>query len=172
VDKITFGSFPRSANNFFYKVLQDTISDERFDCILHYMEPLNTAQNIVTTIRSPLECVPSWITFTNDTRPNRTERVLEWYCSYYEKCVEVNTLIFKFEDVISRPMDCVTTALEIYKLPPPVTNQLDLDFSTDFHSPTKDKSKYDLILDEMKVAPNLQKALSIYSSAKTHSFDD
>ena len=97
-----------------------------------------------------------------DKRPNRAEQVLEWYCAYYEKCKELNIFIIPFEQLISNPLACVYRICEINQITKPTIDTIEFDFSTDFHSPTKDKSNYPSIIKEMEEAPSYNRAMSLF----------
>lgn len=160
MDTISFGSFPRSGNHFCVELIHKTLPDVQLFCLEHRIYPLDKQQNLFTTIRTPLECVPSWITLTADVRSNRAEQVLEWYCAYYEKCKEVGVLTVPFTQLISEPLFCLNHVYKTFGLP--VVDSLDFDLSTGFHFPTKDKSKYDEIIQEMHLAPSFPKAMSLF----------
>jgi hypothetical protein len=162
MDKISFGSFPRSGNHFLEALLRKTLPNSFLVYTEHLIYPLKIEENITVTIRSPLECVPSWITFMEDKRPNRSEQVLEWYCAYYEKCKELSIFIIPFEQLISDPLACVHHICEINKIPKPSMETVEFDFSTDFHSPTKDKSNYETIISEMVKAPSYSRAMALF----------
>ena len=152
---LKFGSFPRSGSHFFLHLTNCEWLD-------HRIEPLSVEQNVVVSIRNPLECVPSWITITEDKRPNRAEQVLEWYCAYYQKCKELNIFIIPFKQLISEPLACVHRICEINQIPKPTLDTVEFDFSTDFHSPTKDKSNYETIIGEMVKAPSYNRAMALF----------
>ena len=160
--KISFGSFPRSGNHFLEALLAKTLPDRTLVYTEHLIFPLEVEENITVTIRTPLECVPSWITLMEDKRPNRAEQVLEWYCAYYQKCKELNVYIIPFEQLISNPLACVHHICEVNQIPKPEMDTVEFDFSTDFHSPTKDKSNYETIISEMLNAPSYPRAMSLF----------
>jgi hypothetical protein len=150
---LKFGAFPRSGSHFFLRLIKCEWLD-------HKIEPLGNKQNVVVSIRTPLECVPSWISLTKDCRANRAEKVLEWYCAYYERCKELDIVILPFEQLISEPLFCINHACRKYGLE--LLQSLDYDLSTDFHYPTKDKSEYDEIIQEMQLAPSFPRAMSLF----------
>jgi tRNA(Leu) C34 or U34 (ribose-2'-O)-methylase TrmL len=50
---------------------------------------LGTKQNVVVSIRNPLECIPSWIVYNKDKRINRAEKNIEWeYCKTTEEAIK------------------------------------------------------------------------------------
>lgn len=151
--KIVFGSFPRSGNHFFKSIAG-------CEWLEHRIQPLSDRENVVATIRTPLECVPSWISMMQDTRPNRTEQVLEWYCAYYEKCKEVGVLIIPFTQLISEPLFCLNHVYKTFGLP--LIDSLEYDLNTGFHLPAIDTSWYDEIIQEMQLAPSFHKAMSLF----------
>lgn len=160
--KVSFGSFPRSGSHFLESVLAKTLPECSLVYTEHFIFPLEVEENIIVTMRNPLECIPSWISFMGDKRLNRSEQVLEWYCAYYEKCKELKIFIIPFEQLISNPLACVHRICEINNIPKPAMNTIDFDFSTGFHSPTKDKSNYETIIGEMVEAPSYNRAVSLF----------
>lgn len=153
VAKISFGSFPRSGNHFFINLV---------DCkwLTHGIAPLELEENVVSTIRNPLDCIPSWITLSRDVRVNRAEMVLEWYCAYYEKCAEMNVFVIPFDTLISHPLSSVNSALTRYGLDP--LDSVGYDLTAGFHRPTPDKSQYDTIREEMTDSPSFDRAMSLF----------
>jgi hypothetical protein len=164
VDSITFGSFPRSANHFFERMLTIALKDYRLYSAGHSINALYTNKNVITTIRNPIECIPSWIVFTNDTRPNRCEKVLEWYCSYYSACQEIDLLVFPFNEITTKPLECINNAIIYYNLNPIKLTKLEYDLSTGFHSPTHNKNDFSKIIEEMTQAPKFNTALNLFNA--------
>lgn len=162
MDTIAFGSFPRSGSHFCMDLIHKSLSNAKIICLEHRIYPLDKQQNLFTTIRTPLECVPSWITLTADTRSNRAEQVLEWYCAYYEKCKEVGVLTVPFTQLISEPLFCMNYVYKSFGLP--LIDSLDFDLGTGFHFPTKDKSDYHQIVEEMQSAPSFSRAISLFQA--------
>lgn len=160
MDTIAFGSFPRSGSHFCMDLIHKSLSSAKIVCLEHRIYPLDKQENLFTTIRTPLECVPSWITLTADTRSNRAEQVLEWYCAYYEKCKEAGVLTVPFTQLISEPLFCLNYVYRTFGLP--AVDSLDFDLDTEFHFPTKDKSNYDEIIQEMQSAPSFPRAISLF----------
>jgi hypothetical protein len=148
---IKFGSFPRSGSHFFKHLTN-------CEWLAHNIYLLD--KNTVTSIRTPLECVPSYIVMTKDFRPDRAEKVLEWYCAYYEKVKELDIIILPFEQLVSDPLFCVNYVFDKYDLGK--LESLDYDLSTGFHYPTKDKSEFDKIIQEMKLAPSFLRAMALF----------
>lgn len=150
---ISFGAFPRSGSHFFTGLT---------NCkwIAHAIHLLEKEQNVVVSIRNPFKCIPSWIAISEDSSENRAEKALEWYCAYYEKCKKLDILILPFEQLISDPLFCINYVYKKYGLEP--LQSLDYDLSTDFHYPTKDKSGFEQIIEEMYLAPSLSRAVSLF----------
>jgi len=151
--QITFGAFPRSGNHFLQNIV-------KCNWINHRITEFETLENVITLIRNPLECIPSWIVMVDDCRTNRAESVLEWYCAYYQKCKELNILVIPFEQLISEPLFCINYVYK--KLGFELLETLDYDLSTNFHGPTKDKSDFNKIVEEMKIAPNFHFAMDLF----------
>lgn len=157
---ITFGSFPRSGNHFLEHIFTKTLVDCRIVYLEHFIYPLAVEKNVVTTIRNPLECVPSWIVKMDDSRIDRAEKVLEWYVAYYEKVKQLDIVVLPFEQLVCDPLLCINHTYQKYGLEP--LQSLDYDLSTGFQDPTKDKSKYDEIIQEMQSAPSFSRAMSLF----------
>lgn len=151
---LKFGAFPRSGSHFFVHLTG-------CDWLDHRIEPLGVEQNVVVSIRNPLECVPSWITLTDDTRQDRAERVLEWYCAYYSKCLVSNLVIIPFEQLISDPFGCVEYVKNYYGVSVQA-NRFNL--SDGFHYPSKDKSGFMSIVAEIEVAPSFRPAMELFEA--------
>jgi hypothetical protein len=162
MDKISFGSFPRSGNHFLEALLKKTLPECSLVYTEHFLFALEKEQNMTVTIRNPIECVPSWITLMQDKRTNRAEQVLEWYCAYYQKCKDLSIFIVPFKQLISEPLVCVSAICKINGIAEPNVDVVEFDFTTDFHSPTKDKSDYNKIIKEMQLAPSFPRAMSLF----------
>jgi hypothetical protein len=160
MDTISFGSFPRSGNHFLEHIFTKTLVDCRIVYLEHLIYPLTVEKNVVTTIRNPLDCVPSWIIKMDDTRINRAENILEWYVAYYKKVKELDIVVLPFEQLISDPLFCINYVCNKYGLEP--LQSLDYDLSTGFQDPTKDKSGYGEIIQEMQSAPSFSRAMSLF----------
>jgi hypothetical protein len=159
---LSFGSFPRSANHFCLELIATALPEINFVHNEHYIYSIDKQENFFSTIRTPLECVPSWITFTKDMRENRAEQILEWYCTYYQKCKDSNVLIVPFEQITSLPLDSLNHVCDHFGISRTGFDSIEFDFSTDFHWPIKDKSNYGIIVDEMKNAPSFNLAMSLF----------
>lgn len=164
MDTLSFGSFPRSGNHFCYELIKQTLPKTNLIYLEHRIDPIDKETNVFTTIRTPLECVPSWITFTADFRENRAEQVLEWYCAYYKKCQESKVLVIPFTQLISHPLDSVHKICMYHKIEQPTVETIEFDFSSGFHVPTKDKSGYVTIINEMKNAPSFEPAMKLFEA--------
>lgn len=115
----------------------------------------------MTSVRDPLECVPSWIVLTDDTRPARAEKVLEWYCAYYIECVRLNILVLPFARLVADPLGCVGFVAS--RLGVNITANTGYDLTSGFHKPTPDKSQFADILLEVKKAPNYGLAIELFT---------
>ena len=96
----------------------------------------------------------------NDCRIDRAEKTLEWYVAYYEKVKELDIVVLPFEQLISDPLLCINYTYQKHGLEP--LQSLDYDLSTEFHYPTKDKSGFDEIIQEMQSAPSFPIAMSLF----------
>jgi len=162
MDTLSFGSFPRSANHFCLELIAKSLPEIQFVHIEHYIHPIDKQQNLFATIRTPLECIPSWITFTEDVRENRAEQVLEWYCSYYQKCKESGVLVVPFDQITSSPLASMNYICEHFGIHKTKLESIEFDFSTNFHWASSNKSKYKTIIGEMQNAPSFNMAMSLF----------
>ncbi len=153
MEALSFGAFPRSGGHFFVGLTQ-------CEWLGHSIHKLEKESNVVVSIRNPLESVPSWIVLTEDDRADRAEKVLEWYCAYYDKCKELDIVVLPFEQLVSDPFFCIDYVCDKYGLEP--LQPVDYDLSTGFHYPTKDKSEFDEIIEEMQLAPSFSRAMSLF----------
>lgn len=160
---LNFGSFPRSANHFTFAVLSQVFGEANVNTLLHSISLLEKSPNVVTTIRTPLECVPSWIVFNNDRRENRADQILEWYCAYYEAAVRKDLMMFKFDDITEKTDQCLRLISERYEIPQIAS--LEIDLSTGFHVPTIDKSRFAELTDEVSSGTYFNDAISIFNTA-------
>jgi hypothetical protein len=149
---LKFGAFPRSGSHFFLHLTNCEWLD-------HRIEPLGTEQNVVVSIRNPLECVPSWIVLTEDSRIDRAEKVLDWYCAYYSKCSISDLVVIPFEQLISEPVQCVDYVAQHYGLTIK-TNPFNL--SDGIHYPSKNKNNFATIIEEMRTSPSFQPAMGLF----------
>jgi hypothetical protein len=150
---LKFGAFPRSGSHFFLHLTNCEWLD-------HRIEPLGVEQNVVVSIRNPLECVPSWITLTADQRNDRAEKVLEWYCAYYSKCAVSDVLVIPFQQLVFNPLHCVDYVADHYSLKVEMNPFI---LSSGVHYPSKNKNGFASIVEEMKVAPSFLPAMELFS---------
>lgn len=156
---VTFGSFPRSGNFFLLEIFRKNASSVGVHWTEHNVDLLVKAKNPFTVMRNPLECVPSWIVHQNDTRPNRAEKTLEWYCSFYQKCFDKNIKIFNFDYLINDPIGLISNFCNV--------QVLETNFKY-FYNETKDKSNYESILKEIYIAESFNKAKELFDKLCVH----
>lgn len=161
---LNFGSFPRSANHFTFDILTKAFGDDKINVLLHSIYKLQQADQVITTVRSPRECIPSWITFMNDQRPNRTNRISEWYRAYYQAVIEKDLLAFTFEDITKRTNQCLQIIAERFEMPL-INSNPTYDLDTGFHQPTSDKSRFEDLIHELEKDVNYSQTMQIYEQA-------
>ncbi len=150
---VTFGSFPRSGNFFLVETFRKNASSVGVNWVGHNAYLLTKHKDSFTIIRNPLDCVPSWIVYKKDVRPNRAEKVLEWYCAYYEKCFDNKIKMFTFDYLINNPIGLISQFCEV--------QIYDTNFKY-FYNETKDKSGYNEIIEEMQLAPSYPRAIKLF----------
>lgn len=153
VGKISFGAFPRSGSHFFVHLTQ-------CDWLDHKIKPLSQEPNVAVSIRSPLDCVASWIALTADNRLDRADKILEWYCYYYSQCESLKIPIISFEQLITDPETCIRYIDSVYGIYTAIKS--DWDLSTNFHYPSADKSSLIFLKSEIQDSPNFDSAFNLF----------
>jgi hypothetical protein len=116
--EVSVGSFPRSGNHFLVKVLRILFPKTKVNWFEHNISWLETKPNVITIARNPVDCISSWINFTQDTRIDRAERILEWYCAYQNKCIELKNsiCIIDFDKLITDIESTVNKICSVYEI--------------------------------------------------------
>ncbi|CAB4203988.1 hypothetical protein UFOVP1387_32 [uncultured Caudovirales phage] len=152
---VTFGSFPRSGNFFLVDVLRKHASSVGVHWVGHNAHLLTKHSDSFTVIRNPLHCVPSWVVYKGDTRTDRAERVLQWYCAYHTKCYDYGIRTFAFDDLISNPVGLISQVCDVQS------------YQTDYRyfcNETVDRSLFPTIVDEMREAPSFDDAVNLFEA--------
>jgi hypothetical protein len=88
----------------------------------HRITTLRKESNVITSIRSPKDCIPSYMLFFNHDNP---ERLLDWYCRFMAGTIECADRIFvtRFEQVTTEPESVMLAYADRFGLeqPQPVT---------------------------------------------------
>jgi len=103
---------------------------------MHRIKDLTINNNVVSIIRNPLDCVPSWTAFNPEKRDGMEERNLEWYIAYCKTYKENlgKILVLSFEQLISNPIKCLDKISNQYGYEPPLFStkeDLDKQFDND-----------------------------------------
>lgn len=160
MDSITFGSFPRSGNHFILELLKKTSPSLGVHWAQHNVAILTKKRKAFTTMRNPIECVTSWINYTQDNRPNRAEKTLEWYVYYYSQCLQNKIKILDFDELINSPIHC------LQKVVPIQNEQFEIDIKENIHDPTIDKTNFGQIKIELLETPLAKEALQLFEAFK------
>jgi hypothetical protein len=126
------------------------------------MKPLKTEPNVAVSIRNPADCIASWINLCNDKRPDRVKKTIDWYCDYYLECKTLNVPIIWFDQLINDPETCIRFVDQAHDLKTTIKPRWDL--ATNFHYPTVDKTKIEVLKTEVQNSPDFIKAQTIYES--------
>lgn len=117
MDTITLGAFARSGNHYFEHLVQTALVGVNLNWLSHRISDWDNQPNPVTIIRNPVDCVASWISTTQDERPDRSAKVLEWYISYYEKILSLDKIvILRFDKLIDDPLGSINHVCDTYGL--------------------------------------------------------
>ena len=157
MDTITFGSFVRSGNHYFLHMVETGLISVKCEWLSHRISDWDNKTNRVTTIRHPLECVTSWISTTADERPDRANKVLEWYVAYYNKVQELGSQIITipFNRLINDSLGSINQVCDHYGLKRSFFSNNDTfsaAFTTDFDFiwANPDKNDYNQIESDIK----------------------
>jgi hypothetical protein len=114
---ITLGAFARSGNHYFEHLVQTALIDVRLNWLSHRISDWDNQPNPVTIIRKPVDSIASWISTTQDNRPDRAEKVLEWYIAYYEKIESLDKIVvLPFEQLTNDPLKSINHVCSVYGL--------------------------------------------------------
>jgi hypothetical protein len=118
MDEVNIGSFPRSGNHFLVKILRILLPELKVNWIEHNIHWLGIKPNVITIVRNPIDCISSWINFTQDIRENRADKILEWYCEYQNKCISLKETIYivDFTKLISDTESIIDSICSFYKI--------------------------------------------------------
>lgn len=115
MDTITLGAFVRSGNHYFEHLVQTALVNVRLNWLSHRINDWDNQQNPVTIVRNPVDCISSWISTTKDTRQDRADKVLEWYVSYYEKILSLNTIVvLPFNRLVNDSLGSINHVCDVY----------------------------------------------------------
>lgn len=152
---VTFGCFPRSGNFFLTELFKKNAPSVGVHWVEHNASLLTKCSDSFTVIRNPLDCVPSWIAYKNDVRVDRAEKVLEWYCNFYNQCFSACIKVFTFDYLTSDPIGLLSEVCEVE------SNDLNKKY---FYNETRNKSDFQLIVEEMKSSPSFDHAFELFLS--------
>lgn len=116
--RLTFNTFPRSGTMWVFQTLK--IAFPKNDIIFgdHRITTLRKEANVITSVRNPKDCVPSYLVFFNKDNPNRA---LEWYCRFMQGTIDSKDRIFvaDFRDIISKPQEVMQSYSSRFNLDSP-----------------------------------------------------
>ena len=162
MDQITFGSFPRSGNHFCETLFNTYLPHCKINYQGHRLKALNDFDNVVVTLRNPSECIPSWIVFRNDYRPDAEKIILDWYYDYYSNVLQQGFLILNFKNLINNPLDSINKMCKKLNIQGTKNPYVEFDFSTGFHSPTLNKNRFVNILEKINRSSYANKVNTLY----------
>jgi hypothetical protein len=162
--EVSVGSFPRSGNHFLVKVLRILFPELKVNWFEHNISWLSTKPNVITIARNPVDCVSSWINFTQDIRTNRAEKVLEWYCAYSSKCIELknNICILNFDELIFNIESTINKICSIYDIKEIPDFNLLPTFDSEFCNRVSFTYDKTLLNDEVMNSNYFNEAFSLY----------
>ena len=117
MDTITLGAFARSGNHYFEHLVQTALIGVNLNWLSHRISDWDNKLNRVTIIRHPLDCIASWISTTQDERPDRSAKVLEWYISYYKKIDSLDEIVvLPFDQLVNDSLGSINHICDVYGL--------------------------------------------------------
>lgn len=104
---ITIAGYPRSGTTFLTELLKKSFPEKQFNRT-HAID--NTINDIfvVSVIRDPKECIPSWMITFNDKKFNIDDN-LNWYISHLKalKNRKLPKVVLDFKEFIKSPEDAI-----------------------------------------------------------------
>ena len=83
--------------------MENGLVDSKYQMFEHNAYNLLKSENPFTTIRNPIDCIPSAIIKYESKHEDRIERFVEWYLDFYSQCLNKNCTIILFEKLIDSP---------------------------------------------------------------------
>ena len=162
--EVSVGSFPRSGNHFLVKVLRILFPETKVNWFEHNISWLETKPNVITIARNPIDCISSWINFTQDKRIDRAERMLEWYCSYQSKCIELknNICIIDFNKLTTDTELTVNKICSVYEIKQTPNFNLLPHFDEEFCNTASFYFDRSMLKDEIINSNSFEKAVLLY----------
>ena len=170
--RLAYDTFPRSGTAFIKHSLELAFDYEIVGG-MHKIATFSKEQNVITSIRNPKDCIPSWIEFRKLSKELLPD-YLDWYIRFLQGTVlNINKIyVVTFEKLTST----IELVMKEYanrfnlKSPKSITNDqvkqsMQLEYSE--HLP-RNKSNYRIELDELILKePRFFEALNIYELVKS-----
>jgi len=170
--RLAFDTFPRSGTAFIRHSLELAFEYEIVGG-MHKIATFSKEQNVITAIRNPKDCIPSWIEFRKLSKELLPD-YLDWYIRFLQgTLLSINKIyVVTFEKLTS----AIELVMQEYankfnlKAPKKITNNqikqsMQLEYSE--HLP-RNKSNYRIELDELILKePRFFEALNIYELVKS-----
>lgn len=117
--RLAWETFPRSGSMWLAQCLSRSYPTHQIIHGEHRRANLGAYANQITSVRNPLDCVSSWMLFTN--RTTDAEPLLEWYIRFYDRLADRKGLVFiaTFEDLVSCPENVMQSYAQWFGLAKP-----------------------------------------------------
>jgi hypothetical protein len=170
VARLNWDTFPKSGSAWLARTLELAYPQHEVVWGGHRITTLRKESNVITCIRNPKDCIPSYMLFFNHDNP---ERLLDWYCRFMAGTIECADRIFvtRFEQITTEPESVMLAYADRFGLeqPQPVTPAKVKAKTLETHAEhlpkplTAERIKANQIV---LTSPSLPAALDLYGQAK------
>lgn len=117
--RLVWDTFPKSGSAWLGGTLRSAFPESELVWGSHRITTLKKEQQVITCIRPPQDCIPSYMIFFGDNNPSR---VLDWYCRFMQGTLESKDRIYisLFEDLTKNPYGEMVNYQKRFLLPKPL----------------------------------------------------
>lgn len=120
--RLVFDTFPKSGTAWLAGTLKSAYPESEIIWGGHRAATLKKEEQVITAIRNPKDCIPSYMIFFQHNEPGR---LLDWYCRFMQGTIDSKDRIFisSFEELTTDPQTVMIKYSKRFLLqePTPVT---------------------------------------------------
>ncbi len=100
--RLVYDTFPKSGTAWLSSTLKSAYPESEIIWGGHRITTLRKEQQVITSIRNPKDCIPSYMVFFQHNEPGP---LLDWYCRFIQGTIDSQNNIFisSFEELITDP---------------------------------------------------------------------
>lgn len=116
--RLVWDTFPKSGSAWLAATLRTAFPESEIVWGNHRITTLKKEENVITCIRQPQDCIPSYMIFFGHDNPSRG---LDWYCRFMQGTLESKDRIYisLFEKLIKDPYGEMLNYQTKFLLPEP-----------------------------------------------------